>query len=175
MQIISGLYKNSKIESPNDSHTHPMGAREKNALFNMLTPYLSGATVLDAFAGSGALGLEALSRGAKSCVFIEKSPKVAKIIEKNINFIGKNVVKNTTVLIKNVEDFLPENSFDIVIADPPYDKFNQIKIEKLGDFTSVGGILVISHPKDTEINLPNFEILKSNSYAAARISIFRKK
>jgi 16S rRNA (guanine966-N2)-methyltransferase len=168
MQIIAGIYKNKRIESPNDAHTHPMGAREKNALFNMLTPYLSDATVLDAYAGSGALGLEAMSRGAKSCVFVEKSPKVAKTIEKNINFIGENVVKNTTIIIKNIENFCPKQTFDIVIADPPYDKFNQINTAKLADFTSVGGILAISYPKDSEINLPNFEIISSNTYAAAR-------
>ena len=175
MQIISGIYKNRPIESPNDAHTHPMGAREKNAIFNMLSPYLPGATVLDAFAGSGALGLEALSRGAKSCVFVEKSPKVAKIIEKNINFIGENVVKNTTVLIKNIENFQPDFKFDIVIADPPYDKFKQIKTENLGNFVSDGGILVISHPEKSAVDLPDFELLKSHSYAAARISVFQKK
>ncbi len=175
MQIISGIYKSRKIESPDDPHTHPMGAREKNALFNMLTPYLLGATILDAFAGSGALGLEAISRGAKSCVFVEKSPKVARIIEKNINFIGENVVKNTTVLVKNIDNFCPDQTFDIVIADPPYDKFNQIDITKLAEYTSVNGILAVSHPKESKINLPNFELLNSNTYAAARISIFRKR
>ncbi|MBQ6510447.1 16S rRNA (guanine(966)-N(2))-methyltransferase RsmD [Candidatus Saccharibacteria bacterium] len=175
MQIISGVYKNRPIESPNNVHTHPMGSREKNALFNMIAPYLPGATVLDTFAGSGALGLEALSRGAKSCVFIEKSPKVAKIIEKNISSLGENVVKNTTILIKNIENFESDFKFDIVIADPPYDKFNQIKIDYLSDFVSDSGILVISHPEKSVVNLPNFELLKSHSYAAARISVFQKK
>ncbi len=175
MQIISGIYKNKLVESPNDPHTHPMGAREKNALFNMLMPYLPSANVLDAYAGSGALGLEALSRGAKSCVFVEKSPKVAKIIKKNISSLGGNVVKNTTVLIKNVENFEPDFKFDIVILDPPYDKLNQEAIFKIAEFTSDGGILAISHPKNSEITLPDFELVKTNSYAAARISIFQKK
>lgn len=175
MQIIAGTYKNKLIKSPNNTLTHPMGAREKNALFNILTPYLSGAMVLDAFAGSGALGLEAISRGAKSCVFVEKVPKIARIIQENISSLGENVVKNTTIFIKSVDSFSTGERFDIVIADPPYDKFNQAEIIKISNFVSDGGILAVSHPKNSELILSGFELIKTNSYAAARISLFQKK
>lgn len=175
MQVIAGEYRGRRLESPSDSHTHPMGSREKNALFNMLETYLHEAIVLDAFAGSGALGIEAISRGAKKCIFVEKSPKNASLIKKNISSLGENVVKNTTIFTKKVEDFSTKEQFDIIIADPPYGDFEQINIEYLGEFLSDNGIFALSHPKDSEAKLPkNFYLLKSHSYAAARISIFQK-
>ena len=73
MQIISGKFKHSPLKSPNSSLTHPMGSREKLALFNSLTGEIEGKTVLDAFAGTGALGLEALSRGATTRTIAGKS------------------------------------------------------------------------------------------------------
>ena len=85
MRIISGIYKNREFSSPDDIKTHPMGNREKLALFNMLLPYLSEKIVLDAFSGSGALGFESLSRGAKRVVLskkIKKSQKQLKITAK---------------------------------------------------------------------------------------------
>lgn len=88
LRILSGTYKGQVIMPPRDSATHPMGSREKLALFNMVAPYLSDAIVIDAFAGSGALGYEALSRGAKQVVFLEKSPKTAQIIQKNGERLG---------------------------------------------------------------------------------------
>ena len=107
MQIISGIYKNKKILSPLDSRTHPMGSREKLALFNSLTSLLPnnsfiGLSVLDVFAGTGALGLEALSRGAKNVIFVEKSREIAKILAKNI----KNTLKDEEKIKKEKNVFL---------------------------------------------------------------------
>ncbi|MBR3177548.1 RsmD family RNA methyltransferase [Candidatus Saccharibacteria bacterium] len=83
LHILAGKYKGTKLASPNLKTTHPMGSREKLALFNMLAPYLEGAKVLDYFAGSGALGLEALSRGASSVAFVENNPRACQIIKDN--------------------------------------------------------------------------------------------
>ncbi|MBR3414997.1 RsmD family RNA methyltransferase [Candidatus Saccharibacteria bacterium] len=88
LRILSGKYKGTKLKSPDLATTHPMGSREKLALFNMLSPYLEGATVLDYFAGSGALGLEALSRGAASVTFIENNPKALQTIRENCERCG---------------------------------------------------------------------------------------
>ena len=121
MKIISGLYKNRELLSPNSSKTHPMGSREKLALFNMLGFYLKNAEVLDAFSGSGALGLEALSRGAKKVIFVEKSPKVARIIKENCKtlkispeayeVIIKDINKNdiSFLIVKLLEKYAPTN------------------------------------------------------------------
>lgn len=89
LRVLAGKFKGVKLQSPHSALTHPMGSREKLALFNMLQPYLQGATVLDIYAGSGALGIEALSRGAKSVIFVEKSAKIAQIIRQNIQQLAE--------------------------------------------------------------------------------------
>lgn len=92
-RVIAGKYKGAKMDFPGGAQTHPMGAREKLALFNMIST--SGMRVLDAYAGSGALGIEAVSRGAKEVVFVEKSRKVAAVIEANLWKIGAKRGENT--------------------------------------------------------------------------------
>ena len=84
IKITSGKYRGRTIKSPNSKLTHPMGAREKLAMFNMISEYLSGAVVLDVYAGSGALGIEALSRGASYAMFVEKNPQIAQVIRRNL-------------------------------------------------------------------------------------------
>ncbi|MBQ8992361.1 RsmD family RNA methyltransferase [Candidatus Saccharibacteria bacterium] len=93
LRILSGKYKGLKLLSPDLKTTHPMGSREKLALFNMLSPYLAGATVLDYFAGSGALGLEALSRGAASVTFVENNQKARQVIRENCRRCGVEDVR----------------------------------------------------------------------------------
>ena len=90
VRITSGIYRGHSILTPGEG-THPMGERERLALFNKISDYLPGANVLDAFAGSGALGIEAMSRGAASVTFVEKSPKAAKIIRENLKTLGISV------------------------------------------------------------------------------------
>ena len=88
IRITSGSLRGRTIRSPRSSLTHPMGAREKLALFNMIGAELPGAVVLDAFAGSGALGIEALSRGAHLVTFIEKDLKIAENLIENLKTVG---------------------------------------------------------------------------------------
>ena len=168
MQVISGKYKNLRIDSPNDSRTHPMGSREKLALFNMLQPYLDGARVLDAFAGTGALGIEALSRGAKEVVFVEKSAKVAKTIKNNL----LKITELTEIIIGDIEKYTTAEPFDLIIADPPYDHFEPTQIQALISLLKKDGILVLSHPGDAP-EFKNLKLIKTRSYAAANISIYQ--
>lgn len=172
MRITGGIYRGREIKSPLTSVTHPMGSREKLALFNAILPYLPQKSVLDAFAGSGALGIEALSRGAKNVVFCEKSSKVAQTIRQNIKNL--NLGQQTSVIVSSVEQLPTTQKFDIVIADPPYDKFNQNQLVHLSNLIADQGIIVISHPADWQPELPNFKLLSTKSYAAANLSIFCK-
>lgn len=87
LRILAGEYKRRVLLSPRQERTHPMGARERLALFNMIQTKLPRARVLDAYAGSGALGIEALSRGAAEAVFVERSPQVARVIQQNLENI----------------------------------------------------------------------------------------
>ena len=169
MQVISGIYRGKNLKSPQSDKTHPMGSREKLALFNILLPYLENAVVLDAFAGTGALGIEALSRGAAAVTFVEKDHKVTKTLRENVADIN-----GATIVEKNIESFVAEpESFDLIIADPPYNNFDTGAIESLLSFLKPNGILALSHPGDAPA-FNGLELIKSRNYAGATISIYQK-
>ena len=171
IRITSGKYRGRAIRSPRSNLTHPMGAREKLALSNMVRGVLLGAKVLDAFAGSGALGIEALSNGAESVVFVEKAPAVAKVIRENLDSLG--LTANARVLVGDAEKIESDEKFNLIIADPPYDNFKLSAIEHLVSFLADGGTLVLSHPGEAP-ELPGLGLLKSNHYAGACLSVYHK-
>ena len=101
IRLISGIFKNHKITSPNSRQTHPMSERARNAIFNSIQAEIQDAEVLDAFAGTGALGLEAISRGAKKVIFIEKNRLAQKILSENMKIIEKNEKAGKVKLIRS--------------------------------------------------------------------------
>ena len=147
-----------------------MGAREKLALFNMLAPYLEGSLVLDAYAGSGALGIEALSRGALKATFIEKNRAAARVIMQNLADLS--LVGN--VYAGPVQQFESGELFDLILADPPYDDFRLEEIASLAQFLSSDGILALSHPNEAP-EIAGLKLLKTNQYAAAHLSLYVKQ
>lgn len=175
MQIISGKFKHASFDSPNDEKTHPMGNREKLALFNMLTGEIEGKTVLDAFAGTGALGLEALSLGAKSAIFVEKSPKIAKILKNNIEKVLKTEKNCAKIIVSDAKKIKLDEKFDLILADPPYDLYSEAMIEPLIPLLNEAAILVVSVPKTAPTPvLEGLEMISRREYAAAAIILFRK-
>ena len=161
MRIISGLYKGRELKSPRSDKTHPMGERERLALFNMLGD-ISGQTVLDLYAGTGALGIEALSRGAKSTTFVEKDPATCQIIKENLGDL------NGQVVCANVENLDLSETFDLVFIDPPYNIYSADTVAKLAQY---GKLAVISLPKDAA--LPNLNIVKDKTYARCRLLLVK--
>lgn len=160
LRILSGRYKGVRLVSPELKTTHPMGSREKLALFNMLSPYLENAKVLDYFAGSGALGLEAISRGAASATFIENNSKARQTIKKNCQAMG--IVAN----------FTTHKDYDIIISDPPYDNY---QVPDYASLLKSGGILALSHPSNFDPrSITGLTFLKTSRYAACNISLFTK-
>ena len=172
MRIISGIYKGREIETPGDERTHPMGARERLALFNMLGPDFTGLLVLDAFAGSGAVGIEALSRGAAKVVFIEKDKKAARVIRGNLERLG--IEKSQFLLVAgDVRTVETGEKYDVVVADPPYLEFSLNLVEDLGRFLKDEGILVLSHPGEAP-EIAGLKLVKTRKYAQAHLSIYEK-
>lgn len=136
MRIIGGESKGMKLLGPKDMKTRPMTDRVKESLFNILSYELEDAFVLDLFAGSGSMGIEALSRGAKFCTFVECYNKAFKILQLNIektNYKGKSqVIKHDSFQIQKI---LQENIFDIFFIDPPYLHFdNPVNRRKFMDY-----------------------------------------
>lgn len=172
IMIIGGKFGGRSILTPGGA-THPMGSRERLALFNMLAGRVEGASVLDIYAGSGALGIEALSRGAKSATFIDKNIPAVQIIKMNLEQLSAN--ENAKVIRGVVPSILANlGEFDVVLADPPYDDFRLPHIEALAALVKVDGLLVLSHPKKAP-ELPGLILDKTRSYAGANLSIYLKK
>ena len=141
-----------------------MGERERNAVFNSLSGVIFGADVLDMFAGSGAVGLEALSRGANSVTFIENDRAAREAIRLNLQSAGASA---------EVSPVIPRQKYDIIIADPPYDNPQYDLVAELPQYLKHKGTLVLSHPtEDDPPELPGLALTDTRTYAGARISTY---
>lgn len=185
LKITSGKNRGLKIKTPATSITHPMGERERLALFNQLTARYDGSfenlNVLDLFAGSGALGFEAISRGATSVIFVDRDQKSADRISENIMSLGcesqatliKSSVKTLLETWAAAQDETKKPLFDLILADPPYDNFDPADLSSVAKLLSDQGTFVLSHP-DEAPELPNLTLLSTKKYARAHLSLYKK-
>lgn len=167
IRIISGKLGGRLIDTPKTDKTHPMGDRERSAIFNRLRGDISGKIILDAFAGSGAIGLEALSLGAAEVDFLENNRKAAKTIHDNI---AKFKLEDKAKLVRKIRD-----EYDIIFADPPYDNPQYAYIEEILKSLKHGGIFVLSHPESpAPWEFRGLSLFSDKSYAAAHIKMYQK-
>ena len=127
MRVVAGTQKGRHIKNPQGWDCRPTSARVREALFSILSAHTAGAQVLDLYAGTGALGLESLSRGARHVVFVENQAKTVRLLRENIERCG--YTRQCVVLTRDVETFLTAPptwneppAFDLVFADPPYQR-----------------------------------------------------
>lgn len=178
VRLISGKYGGRTIAAPDSSRTHPMSERVRGALFNIIADTLEGAVVLDAFAGTGALGLEALSRGAHHVTFIERDRLAQKILTENIALLG--VHDQTTLVRTAVNSWLQSTEdrlFDIIFADPPYQDTQFSTVVRLLGLLKPNGLMVLSHPGKGEA-LPRVKgivVVDNRSYGNASLTLFRRE
>lgn len=150
IRIIAGIYKGRKLYAPKGLITRPTSNRLRESLFNICAPYIENLDVLDLFSGSGLLGLEALSRGAKHVTFVENNKLALSCIHQNIKLL--NVSEQTNVLpiafnkAYQLFDSRSQN-FDLILADPPYDKFESIELEKTNFFQILKAANKLLKPK----------------------------
>ena len=176
MRIIAGSRKGHRIAAPRGESTRPTGDRVREALFNMLGP-LDGANVVDLFAGSGALGLEALSRGASRCVFVESGHAAARVIQSNLLKLG---LTGAIVQKRDALAFLREEGgrgirYDLVFCDPPYGQWERLEpdlAELLPTVLAEDGVLVVETDARTEPQL-ELDLVTTRRYGSARITLFR--
>jgi len=160
MRIEGGEKKGFIIKVPKD--IRPTTSFIKKSIFDTISSFILDKEVLELFAGSGALGFEALSRGAKSCIFVDISRSSQKAIEENIrklNYYDKAIfIKSDAIkFLKNYSI-----SFDIILADPPYDYENYDELLKYGYLRlKENGIFVLQLSSKTKLNLNSFSILKN--------------
>ena len=180
MRVISGAARGSLLFSPIGKRTRPTSDFVKENLFNIIGNDVLGAIFLDLFAGSGQIGIEALSRGAGSCVFVDISKSCMDLIEKNLI---KTKLKNKAAIIKNDANVavkkLAGQKFDIIFMDAPYfeDFVESVLSEiKCGDVLADGGYVIIEISRATNLpEIDGFEIFKEREYSGTRLVFLRRK
>lgn len=174
MRIIAGTLRGHTFDSPGSQRTHPMSDKMRGAVFNVLGD-ISGLTVLDAFAGSGALGLEALSRGAGRVLFIDSDATAQKVINYNLRKLGLGTaaqLARTTVQTWSKSN--PALQFDLVLADPPYDDPQSATIMQLTGHLKPKGVLVLSWPGKTAVpELGSLALVSNKNYNDSQLIFYR--
>ena len=176
MHIISGTHKGRKLDVPK-SAVRPTMDKVREAIFSIIRSEVSNAKVLDLFAGSGSLGLEALSEGAKRCDFVENSYKVIKILQKNISkltFDELSQIHNCSAFsyLKNCTKI-----YDIIFFDPPYKREVASKIIEsifINNVLSDDGIIVAETRKSEDISKFDKFIIKEKIYGDTKVAILKK-
>jgi 16S rRNA (guanine(966)-N(2))-methyltransferase RsmD len=123
MRVIAGRFRSRKLNSVPGLAVRPTPERLRESLFSILAPRIEGATFIDAYAGSGAVGIEAFSRGAKHVFLIERNAQALSVIRENLDSLG--ITKEVTVLRGRAASLLTNHPADIVFLDPPYDKVSE--------------------------------------------------
>jgi len=174
MHITGGYLKSRKIESPKGENVRPTLSQVRESIFSMLFSLtdFENKSFLDAFAGSGIMGFEAISRGFNNITFIEKDKKTYFLLKQNaekLDIYANFLFGDTTKILNKLE-----KSFDIIYVDPPYQSGlynNVLDIVKSKKLLNENGFLVLEHPKTLEINTKNYNIIKQKNYADKTITI----
>ena len=168
MRVVAGDLRGRRIESPVDDATRPTTDKVREAVFNSLTSLgaVEGAVVWDLFAGTGAMGIEALSRGAECCVFVENSKSALTVLRANIDALAlgtRSRVVSGSAIGQSCDDA------DIVIADPPYgfDKWNEL-LERLGK------CLVVAESGGTLPSIDDWDVLRERKYGRTVVTFLRR-
>ncbi|HET8708716.1 MAG TPA: 16S rRNA (guanine(966)-N(2))-methyltransferase RsmD [Candidatus Saccharimonadales bacterium] len=176
MRIIAGTLGGRTFESPRGHRTHPMSDKVRGALFNALGD-LGGLTVLDAFAGSGALSFEAISRGAKQATALDIDKSAITTVVNSAHALGiAEQVKAIRAGAVSWMETQPDATFDIVLLDPPYDDLQPNTLVKLAERATDGGVVVLSLPPtaDIELSPTTYRLLSSKSYGDATLRFYRR-
>lgn len=177
MRIVAGKFKSRIINAPMGDNTRPSSDKTRQAIFNVIAPYVYDANVLDIFSGSGALAIEAISRGAKKATMIDNNLEAIKCINSNISSLKINdqcvVINGDYKVIEKLSE-----SFDIILLDPPY-KLNVIdeiiKIIEEKELLNENGIIVFESDEEHVINYEvNGYVIKNKKYGIAHVTFLYK-
>jgi 16S rRNA (guanine966-N2)-methyltransferase len=177
VRIVAGSRKGHRIDAPKGVVTRPTGDRVREAAFALVGP-VDDATVLDLFAGSGAMGLEALSRGAARCVFVERERAACRVIERNL---AKLRLTGAVVVCQDAIRALAEEKershrYDLVLVDAPYDEWDGFEAplgELLPELIAADGLAVVETSSRVEPELP-LALVTTRRYGSARITVFSR-
>ncbi len=180
LQVITGIAKGRKLKVPKGQEVRPTTGRVKKAIFDILGD-VGGKRVLDLFAGSGGLGIEAISRGAKESVFIDKSLKACEIIAENLTLCGFS--DRASIICEDYKKALRQlkdkgKRFELILADPPYRSFKEEDLnailDEAEDLMEKDALLVIGYKRAFRVKPLRFTY-KSYPYGDATITFLRRK
>lgn len=176
MRVIAGTARNRKLNTLEGEDVRPTIERTKEAIFSAIQFEIEGTNVLDLFAGSGQLGIEALSRGAESATFVDSSKQSIEVVRKNVSSVGfdaqsKIVTAQAETFVKTVRE-----KFHIAFLDPPYSRgILQNILPEVEKIMADGGIIVCEHPYGEEMpdSVGRFVNKRSYKYGKVAVSIYR--
>ena len=179
MRVITGKARGIPLKTPDGLKTRPTADRVKEALFSIIQYDIPTAKVLDLFGGTGQLGIEALSRDAKSAVFVDNREEACRLIRENLK--KTKLDENAKVICSDYQSFLKNcrDKFDIIFLDPPYAEVfleNSIKLITEIDILQSSGIIVTERPVEKELllDLPGYTRSKDYRYGKTILAIYRK-
>lgn len=176
MRVITGLARGRRLETLPGDNTRPTGEKVKESIFSAIQFDIEGRRVLDLFAGSGQLGIEALSRGASGCVFVDKNTDAVQVIRRNLQHTG--LYEKSQVLGTDALSYLarPGDRFDLVFLDPPYASDLLMPVlDKVAPLVNDGGILVCE-TDDTAVlpeRIDRFAVAKTYKYGHTMVWLYR--
>ena len=180
MKVNAGRYKGTPIKVSSDTAVRPTTGKIREWIFQILESYIPGSRFLDLFAGTGIMGIEAISRGSKFAVFVDNA--TCALIRENLRNV--NQVANTKIINEEVVHFLRRRhsakfSFHIINADPPYnyDRFSQL-LEAISQTRLLvdGGFFVLEHGQHSHIRIPDtfMSVLREKTFGETQVTIFKK-
>ena len=180
MRVVAGTARGTVLKTPSGMETRPTSDRVKEALFSIVHFDIPGACVLDLFGGTGQLGIEALSRGAKRAVFVDQSNSACKLIRENLQ--KTSFADRATVQCCDYMSYLRscKEKFDLILLDPPYAEVfleNSLKMITEIDILQYGGIIATERPVGKELcdQFSGYSRSKDYKYGNTLITLFRKE
>ncbi|MBT9332554.1 16S rRNA (guanine(966)-N(2))-methyltransferase RsmD [Paracidobacterium acidisoli] len=184
MRVIAGEFRSRALEAPRGIKTRPTSDRLRETLFNVLAPFLEGAVVADLYAGSGAIGIEALSRGARNVIFVEKAEPALKAIRSNLSALGIRggyAIEARSVAIALRRMLAAGKRLNVVVLDPPYADAEEYALtlgllgEECSELLAPDAVMVAEHEKRRELNerygqIVRYRVLKQGD---AALSFYR--
>jgi 16S rRNA (guanine966-N2)-methyltransferase len=154
VRVIAGTLKGRKLEAPTWEGLRPTSDKLRETLFNILAPRIEGARVLDGYAGTGAVGIEALSRGASHVTFVEADGRASALIAGNLKkcriLNGYAIIQATVLQATTQLRTHGELAFDVILLDPPYASDFHDALQHVGDIVRPDGVVVLEHARKTE-------------------------
>jgi len=174
VRIVAGRYGGRRLRAPAGAVTRPTADRVREALFSILGD-VAGLRVLDLFAGSGALGIESLSRGAAEAVFVDNSPRAVAAVKANLEALGLEAKVHRRAALAFLDGVSGKETFDLLFCDPPYDAAGRLAsplAERLPAILSENARIVTESDKRSPLQLP-LPLLRERTYGDTRIAVHR--